>query len=49
MIIIAVVIALAVPALAPRNLNQDSAPQYQSVQYCMPQDDDFADTATIYC
>ncbi len=49
MIIIAVIMALTVPGLAPRNLNPASAPEYQSAQYCTPQDDDFADTTTIYC
>ena len=49
MMIIAVIVALAVPGLAPRNLNPASAPEYQSAQYCMPQDADFADTTTIYC
>jgi hypothetical protein len=49
MIIIAVVIALALPALAPRNLNPDSAPKYQSAQYCIPQDDELVDMMRIYC
>jgi hypothetical protein len=48
MIIVAVVMALAVPALAADHHNQGEA-QSQSAQFCMPQDDDFADTTTIYC
>jgi len=48
MIIVAVVMALAVPALAADHHNQGEA-HSQSAQFCMPQDDDFADTTTIYC
>jgi hypothetical protein len=49
MALIAVVVALALPALAAGNGNRGNAYAYQSAQYCMPQYDDPSDMTRFYC
>jgi hypothetical protein len=49
MAVIAVVVALTLPALAPGNSNRGSAHTYQSAQYCMPQYDELSDMTRLYC
>jgi len=49
MALIAVVTALASPALAAGNGNRGHAYSYKSAQYCMPQYDDLSDATRVYC
>ena len=46
---VAVVMALAFPALAAGNRNRDGVYVYTSAQYCVPQYDGVPDLARIYC
>jgi len=47
--LVAVVMALAFPALAAGNGNRDNAYAYTSAQYCVPQYDDLPDLTRVYC
>jgi hypothetical protein len=49
MALIAVVTALAFPALAAGNGNPSNAYTYKSAQYCIPQYDDLSDMTRVYC
>jgi hypothetical protein len=47
--LIAVVMALASPALASGNHNRGNAYTYESAQYCVPQYDELSDMTRVYC
>ena len=49
MAFVAVVIALALPALAGGNGNRDNEYTYKSAQYCIPQLDELPGTTRVYC
>lgn len=46
---VAVIVALALPALAARNGNHDNPRAYKSAQYCVPQDDALPAMTRVYC
>lgn len=49
MALVAVVTALAFPALAADDGNRGNAYTYKSAQYCMPPYDDLSDVTRVYC
>jgi hypothetical protein len=49
MAVVAVVTALASPALLSGNDNRGDARTYQFAQYCVPQYDELSDIKKLYC
>jgi hypothetical protein len=49
MAVVALVTALAFPALVSGNDNRGTAGIYQLAQYCVPQYDELSDMTRIYC
>jgi hypothetical protein len=49
MAFVAVIVALALPALAAGNGARDNAYTYKLAQYCVPQHDEIPGTTKVYC
>jgi hypothetical protein len=49
MAFVAVIVALALPALAARKANRDNEHTYKLAQYCVPQHEELPGTTKVYC
>jgi hypothetical protein len=49
MAFVAVIVALAMPALAAGDGNRDTGHTYRLAQYCVPQHDELPGTTKVYC